>query len=105
MIAPPKPPDFDELELLIKEARQRQLRRRLLAAAGFTIATALGLSIYVLVMGSAASGVVPGDAPQAVVAPCDAAAGWSVRVDGLWSEPTGQHTAPLEVTRIGARAC
>jgi hypothetical protein len=36
-LAPPKP-SHDELEALIKEARQRQLRRRLLGAAGVAIA-------------------------------------------------------------------
>jgi len=51
MIAPPKPPAHDELEALIKEARQRQLRRRLLGAAGVAIAAALGLGVYGLVTG------------------------------------------------------
>jgi Protein of unknown function (DUF4232) len=51
MIAPPRPPAHDELEALIKEARARQLRRRLLGAAGVAIAAALGLSIYALVGG------------------------------------------------------
>jgi len=51
MIAPPKPPSHDELEALIKEARVRQLRRRLMGAAGVAVAAALGLSIYALVTG------------------------------------------------------
>jgi hypothetical protein len=49
MIAPPKPPAHDELEALIKEARERQLRRRLLGAAGVAIAAAIGLSVYAFV--------------------------------------------------------
>jgi uncharacterized protein DUF4232 len=106
MIAPPKPPAHDELELLIKEARKRQLRRRLLGAAGIAIAAALGLAVYAALAGNTEdAGTTPGGVAQAVAAPCSAAAGWSVRVDGLWSEPTGQHTAPLEVTRIGTRSC
>lgn len=48
MIAPPKPPPNDELEALIREARERQGRRRLLAAAGVAIAVAVGLGIYAL---------------------------------------------------------
>jgi Protein of unknown function (DUF4232) len=48
MIAAPKPPSHDELEALIKEARERQLRRRLLGAAGVAVAAALGLSVYAL---------------------------------------------------------
>jgi Domain of unknown function (DUF4232) len=51
MIAPPKRPPHDELEALIKEARARQLRRRLLGAAGLAIAAAIGLSVYALAVG------------------------------------------------------
>jgi hypothetical protein len=49
MIAPPKPPSHDELEALIKDARERQLRRRLLGAAGVVITAAIGLSVYAFV--------------------------------------------------------
>jgi hypothetical protein len=55
MIAPPKPPSHDELEALIKEARERQLRRRLLCAAGAAIAAALGLSVYAFFSGGVRS--------------------------------------------------
>jgi hypothetical protein len=49
MIAsPPRPPSQDELEALIKEARERQLRRRLVRAAGVATAAALGLGVYAL---------------------------------------------------------
>ena len=51
MIAPPKPPAQDELELLIKEARERQLRRRLLGAAGVVIGTAVTLSVFAVAVG------------------------------------------------------
>jgi hypothetical protein len=51
MIAPPKPPTRDDLEALIREARERQLRRRLLGAAGVAIAAALGLSVYAFMTG------------------------------------------------------
>jgi uncharacterized protein DUF4232 len=52
MIAPPKPTSHDEIEALIREARQRQLRRRLLGAAGIAIAAALGLGAYALTIGN-----------------------------------------------------
>jgi hypothetical protein len=51
MIAPPKPPSHDDLEALIKEARERQLRRRLLGAAAAAVAATLGLGIYASVTG------------------------------------------------------
>lgn len=48
MIAPPKPPSQQELEALIREARERQLRRRLLGAAAIAVAAAVSLGIYAL---------------------------------------------------------
>ena len=51
MISPPRRPP-DELELLIREARARQLRRRLLGAATVAIAAAVGLSVYGLLLGN-----------------------------------------------------
>jgi len=58
MIAPPRPPAHDELEDLIKEARERQLRRRLLGSVGIAIAAAIGLSIYAFVTGGKVDNVV-----------------------------------------------
>jgi hypothetical protein len=62
MIAPPKPPSRDELEALIKEARARHLRRRLLGAAGVAVAAAIGLSVYALTIGGSAGDVAQGSA-------------------------------------------
>ena len=105
MIAPPRPPQ-DDHELLIKEARARQLQRRLVGAAGVAIASALGLGIFALVTGGAdRARTAPGDLPKFVAAPCSAAAGWRLSLDSLWSEPTGQHTAPIALNRIGGSAC
>lgn len=66
MIAPPTPPAQDELELLIKEARERQLRRRLLGAAGVAAAAAIGLSIHALL---AAGGTAGGSSAGSAAAP------------------------------------
>ncbi len=52
MIAPSKPQSPDELEALMKEARQRQMRRRLLGAAGVAVAAAIALGMYALTIGS-----------------------------------------------------
>jgi hypothetical protein len=52
VVAPPKPPSRAELEALIKEARGRQLRRRLLGAAGVAVAAAIALGIYALTAGN-----------------------------------------------------
>jgi len=73
MIAPPVRPSHDEIEALIKEARERQLRRRLLAAAGVATVAALGLSVYALVIGGGASSTTTGS-PRAGAPPlCRAA--------------------------------
>ena len=106
MIAPPRPPSHDELEALIKEARARQMQRRLIGAAGVAIAAALGLGIYAAVTGGhRRPATAPSRGPKAVAARCSAAAGWRLRLDGVWSEPTEQNTAPLAVTRVGGQSC
>jgi hypothetical protein len=106
MIAPPRPPSRDELEALIKEARARQLRRRLLGAAAVALAAALGLSMYALTIGGTGrTATASGERPGAAAAPCSVARGWRLKLSGLWSEPTGQHTAPLALTRTGASSC
>jgi hypothetical protein len=106
MIAPPKPPSHDELEALIKEARARQLRRRLFGAAGVAIAAAIGLSAYAFASSGTQRTVTASKGTGRAAAPCGAAAGWHVRQDPRgWSEPTGQHTAPLIVTRVGTQPC
>jgi len=105
MIAPPKPPPHDELEALIREARARQQRRRLIGAAGVAIAAAVGLAAHALVVGPARhTGTTSGGRARAATG-CGVAGGWRLRPDGLWSEPTGQHTVPLAVTRTGSQSC
>lgn len=81
MIAPPRPPTPDELQALIKEARERQLRRRLLGAAAVAVAAAVGLSIYAFVTSGSVSGVTPANADRAGAPLCrssqlSASAGW-----------------------------
>lgn len=63
MIAPPRPPSHDDLEALIKEARARQLRRRLFAAAGVAVAAALGLGVYAFATGGKVDKVAQPPAP------------------------------------------
>jgi len=74
MIAPPRPTSHDELEALIKEARARQLRRRLLGAVGVAIIAALGLSVFAVVTGHRHGNLVqpPANAGRATGPPCRA---------------------------------
>jgi Domain of unknown function (DUF4232) len=106
MIAPPRPPSRDDLEALIKEARARHLRRRLLGATGVAIAGALGIGIYAIATsGAQRAATASGGQPRLTAAPCNVAGGWRLKLDDLWAEPTGQHTAPLAITRNGSSAC
>jgi photosystem II stability/assembly factor-like uncharacterized protein len=49
--SPTRPTEPDELELLIREARDRQRRRRVLLAAGVAAAAALGLALWAAIPG------------------------------------------------------
>jgi len=55
VIAPRRPPSQEELEALIREARERQRRRWLIAAAGLAVAAALGIGSYFGLAGTGAA--------------------------------------------------
>jgi Domain of unknown function (DUF4232) len=102
MIAPPKPPSHDELEALIKEARARQLRRRLLGAAGVAIAAALALSMYAVVTGGRVNSVTQANAGRASALFCSSSQ--------LAMSIGGQGATELElggalITNEGGQAC
>src|SRR4051794_38748886 len=81
MIAPPKPPSHDDLEALIKEARERQLRRRLLGAASVAVVAAIGLGVYALTIGGSNDGHAavrsPSSAPLCRSAQLSASSYWN----------------------------
>lgn len=52
VVAPPEPPRPDELELLIREARARQLRRRLGAVAVVAVLLGTSVATYAIFAGS-----------------------------------------------------
>lgn len=51
MLAPPRPPAHDELEALIREARERQRRRRVLWAAVVAVGLGAGLAAWAAIVG------------------------------------------------------
>ena len=104
MIAPPKPPTNDDLEALIKEARERQLRRRLLGAAGVAIAAVLGLSLYALVAGGDRANLGTSQPrPAALQAqPCHAA---QLSVDVFFQGATQMMIGGAMLTNTGGAAC
>jgi hypothetical protein len=74
MLAPPLPPSPDEREALIREARARQLRRRLLGAAGVAVAAAFGLSAYAITIGGDSRANLSSAAADAGLPECPRAA-------------------------------
>ena len=105
MLAQPRPPSPDELEALIKEARARQLRRRLLGAAGVAIAAAFGLSAYAITIGGNPGDLVqspasagPVTAPICRASQLSAEAGWqgATLVSGTLL-PSGRRFGPAVV--------
>jgi Domain of unknown function (DUF4232) len=102
MLAPPRPPSHDEFEALIKEARERQLRRRLLGAASVAVAAAVGLAVYAFTIGDGSQGGVtssslPGAAPLCRSSQLSVAAIWNGAVGNLFNFFT--------ITNRGAGAC
>jgi hypothetical protein len=100
-IAPPKPPSHDDLEALIKEARARQLRRRVFAAAALAVAAAIGLTVYALSAAnggrSSAANGVPSGAPL-----CRSS---QLSVAAIWDGAGGNLFNFFTVTNRGGSAC
>jgi hypothetical protein len=102
MIAPPKPPPLDELEALIKEARARQLRRRLLAAAAVAVAAAIGLTAYALTAGTGGQGSVASELPPGAAPLCRSS---RLSVAAIWDGAGGNLFNFFTVTNRGGSAC
>lgn len=67
--SPPRPPSQNEPDALIREARARQLRRRLLSAAAIAIVAAASLGIYAVFSGRS-SRPTGGASDSGLAAPC-----------------------------------
>jgi len=66
---------------------------------------AVALGAHTLAAGSAQRTSATSGGPARSTTGCGVAGGWRLLPDGLWSEPTGQHTLPLAVRRTGAQPC
>jgi hypothetical protein len=102
MIAPPKPPPQDELEALIKEARARQLRRRLLGVAGVAIAAAIGLSAYALTIGGGPSRITGSTSVGGAVPPCRSS---QLSASGNWIGAAGSVINDMPIVNRGGNPC
>ena len=70
--SPPRPPSQHEVDALIREARVRQLRRRLLGAAVIAVIAAANLGIYALVSAGSSRHTVGAAAGLATACPFSA---------------------------------
>jgi hypothetical protein len=104
MIAPPKPPSHDELELLIKEARERQLRRRLLGAASIAVTAAIGLGSYAFLTGGAVTNVAqpPAEGGRASAPLCQSS---QLSATVGFQGATQTEVGGAEVENVAGRAC
>jgi Protein of unknown function (DUF4232) len=102
MIAPPKPATHDELEALIKEARERQFRRRLLGTVSVALLAAVGLAIYAFTVGGGAPGGVTAGSPGGAAPLCRSS---QLSVAAIWDGAAGHLFNFFTITNRGAGAC
>jgi hypothetical protein len=102
MIASPRPPSHDELEALIKEARERQFRRRLLVTASIALLAAVGLAIYATTIGGGARGGVTSGSPGGAAPLCRSS---QLSVAAIWDGAAGHLFNFFTITNTGAGAC
>jgi photosystem II stability/assembly factor-like uncharacterized protein len=120
MLAPPRSPaPPDDLEALIREARARQRRRRVLFAASVAVAAAVGLSLWAAIPGqgsrghaanggrAGAAGRGIGNAVHVPIVQAGTSGGvtWAINGAGMWLTTNGGRTwrasAPAHVRAMG----
>lgn len=102
MLAPPRPPSHDELEALIKEARARQLHRRLLGTAALAVSAAIGLSVYAFTLGSGAPGGVTNTLPHGAAPLCRSP---QLSAAAIWDGAAGHLFNFFTIVNKGRGAC
>lgn len=100
VVAPPEPP-HDDPEALIKEARARQLRRRLVGTAAIAITTALGLGLYALTISGSRDGTTRGS-PGAAARLCRSS---QLSTSAEFTAAAGTTFLPLVMTNTSNLAC
>jgi Protein of unknown function (DUF4232) len=98
----PPEPRLDELEALIKEARERQLRRRLLGAAGVAIIAATGLAVFAVTIADGAQGGAANGSPRGAAPSCSAS---QLSVSAIWDGAVGNLFNFFTVVNRGGSAC
>jgi hypothetical protein len=102
VLSPPDPRE-DELELLIREARARQRRRRVLLVAGIALAAATGLAVHAVVVKSGRAATSAGRGGNAGTPNCRLA---DLAVQEIpISNPTGLDRLGLQFTNRSTSSC
>ncbi|HEX4323273.1 MAG TPA: DUF4232 domain-containing protein [Gaiellaceae bacterium] len=105
VIAPPESPPHDELEALIREARVRQRRRWLGAAAGVAIAAAIGLGVYASLPRSAGN-ARQGHAPAGAGSRSSRCRTDQLRVSWIANGASaGEFYTDITLTNLSTRSC
>lgn len=102
MIAPPLPPSRAELDALLKEARARQLRRRLFGAAGVAVLAAVGLAVYALTSAGNVPTQVGGSSPRSTPPLCRRS---QLSVSAIWDGAGGNLFNSFAIANRGGSAC
>jgi hypothetical protein len=102
MITPPKSPPHDELEALIKEARERQVRRRLLGAATLAIVAAIGLAAYAVTIGSGGQDGITSGSPRGAAPLCRTS---QLSVSAIWDGAAGNLFNFFTIANRGGSPC
>lgn len=106
MLAPPRPPAHDELEALIREARARQQRRWLLAAAVTAVVAGAVLAGHAVFQGKRSGGREDHSAPRGIAAGRRCSAEQvrlgQPRFDGAG---TGHVMENMSFTNLSSRSC
>jgi Domain of unknown function (DUF4232) len=102
MIAPPRPPSHDQLEALIREARARQLRRRLFGTAAVAIVSAIGLGIVALTTGGGLPSGIGSGSPRGASPLCRSS---QLSVAAIWDGAVGNLFNFFTITNRGTSAC
>jgi hypothetical protein len=107
-VGPPRvaAPPPDELEALIREARARQRRRRLVGVAALALVAALGLAAFALVpTGKRGTGRREGRSSLGVPVPRCRTDQLRVTAASTWNAAAGSLLEPFTVTNVSNAAC
>lgn len=106
-LSPPKPPSQDESDALIREARVRQWRRRLVSASFVALAAGVALSLYAIASGGGTQGTHAGGTKSDAVGSFRRCRSDALRLTGprFNGAYTGHEVENFTFTNVSSHAC